>query len=88
MRRLFLALAFLTLCSESLAQEQVYAVGSICSPSTPATDDTPAHDAQCVVWELPTNLKLKPHSNEMVPFLVKTNRLVPARPVTAEAAPK
>ncbi len=87
MRAFFAVLCLLALSSGAYAEEY-YAVGSKCSPTTPATEETPGRDTVCVVWELPTTLKLKPHANEIVPFKVKVDRLVPARPVTVGAAPK
>ncbi len=85
MRRFFLALALLW-GSEAYAQEQ-HAVGSRCPPTKIQDDETVIHTA-CSLIYMPVGVWPQKAFYEHIPWLKSRNRLVPARPITAEAAPK
>jgi hypothetical protein len=84
MRRAWIALALLLVCSGARA-EDYHAVGSICTPTT-----KPAREPVCALWYAPAGYRPVRSFHEELPWenRLKADRLVPARPVTAEAAPK
>lgn len=86
MHRIVFALALLFLSSEAYSQEK-HAVGSRCTPVL-QHDNEPLEFTSCSTIYMPKGSWPKKEFYEHLPWKVSRDRLVPLRPITAEAAQK